>query len=659
MIGLSAGAIVSTKLFNKNEKIILKRYITVELSFAILASLSFYIIYNFQTELIEFLTPQSFYKEAIITSFILLPPSFLMGMSFPMLIDIDKNNHRHEKMYGINTIGGAVGVFLFGFIFLKYFGYLNMMFIIPLLSAANILFAYFIFNKKQNKINILKKIESHKIKKSTALLISALSGFTVFLLEVLWFRHLEILIGDRAYISSLILFVIVLTLGLSAYLSGFALKRLKVKKLFGICISLSILSFLISQLFIPEVFYVKKLFNVNFNLKILFIFLSFLIPIFLLGFIYPTILKLIQQNYSDRITALSLGINSIFSMFGTLIGSYVVIESFGVNSIFLISSIILLILLLVVETEYSKKYHFTSSGLLMVLIFIIVGTKKLHIAPENMILHEKQSALTHFTLISNMGRYEMYSGNYRIIFTYGENNVNYSQEALAFAPALYHENPKTMLNMGLGYGITIGSFLHLNPEFIDSVELIPAVVKMSFLFQETNNKQHLNPVVNTYIEDGRRFLARTKKTYDIITANISSPYSIGGSFFLTKEYYQKVKEKLNIDGVYSQLIWGMNNPEIFHTLKSVFPYVSAVPGYDHNEIVILASSMPLKFKKDINTYNQYWSLFNNQPRELSFNLGKQIAKQGLKDKPSFIISDDRADILFQKNSNMGILWTYK
>lgn len=659
MVGLSLGAILAIKLFHKENSKVVKRYILVETCFLLLAGLSFFVVYNFQDQLITFLTPQSFIKDGLVTISLLLPASLAMGMSLPILIDLDKNRHKHEKIYAINTIGGALGVVFFGFILLKYIGYLNMMYVVPLLSVFNIIFAIFILKKYNVKKHVVEiKIPDFKIKKSTALILSGLSGFIVFMLEVLWFRHLEILIGDRAYISSIILFIIIITLGISAYLSGYALKRFNIHKLYGITITATIFCFLVSQFFIPEVFYLKKIIQTNDLLKIPFVLLSFLLPIFLLGFTFPALLKLIQKNYSDKVTAISLGINSLFSMTGTLFGSYVIIKYLGVNSIFLIASMLLLIVLILIEYEYKTKYLFTAISTFLLVAFVLKGIQKLHVAPPHMILYEKQSALTHFTLVNN-NSYEMYSGNYRIIFTYGKKNVAYAQEALAFAPALYIEKPKSMLNLGLGYGITVGSFLKLNPDFIDSVEIIPSVADMSFMFKDSNNNQFAHPKVNTIIDDGRRFLARTDKKYDIITANISSPYSVGGSFFLTKQYYEKVKEKLTDDGVYSQLIWGMNNPEIFNTLNSVFPYVSAIPGYDLNEIVILASSKPLELKKDINTYDQHWSFFNNQPREISFTLGEQIAKQALNTEPRFIISDDRADMLFQKNKAMGILWTYK
>lgn len=636
----------------------------IEFSFLLAVVLSFIAIYYYQNDLIVFLTPQSIFKDGLIVIATLLPASILMGMSLPVLIDFDKNIHKHEKMYGINTLGGALGVLLFGFILLKYFGYFNLMIIIPFLSIFNMLLGWSIYKRTHKN----KKLEEHTTistknlpidKSYFNLCISALSGFSIFILEVLWFRHLEIIIGDRAYISSLILLIIIFFLGFSAYLGSALSTKIKSHNIIGIAVICTLISFLISYLFIPEAFYLEKIIQKHNTDKLPFFIFSFIVPIFFLGFIYPLILKHIQKNFNHNITALSLGLNSLAGMIGSLVGSYIAIQLFGVNSIFLIAVIVLGIMLYLVEIEFKKKPIYSSISFVLIIAFIFIGVKKLQIAPNNFILHENQSALTHFTLVNNNNHYEMYTGNYRLIQSYETHNVEHAQKAMAFIPALYHEDPKQILNLGLGYGITVGAFLQTNPEQIDSVELLPSVVEMNFLYKDSNNNQLHNPKVNTIISDGRRFLARSQKKYDIISVNITSPYSVGGSFFLTKEYYEVAKNKLNQDGIYSQMVWGLNNKEIIHTLKSVFPYVTAAPAYDYNGILLLASKQPLKLKKDPNYYNQYWSLFNNTPHLETFNKGEEIVQKLLKEKPKYIISDDRADILFEMNKFMGFLWTYK
>ena len=94
------------------------------------------------------------------------------------------------------------------------------------------------------------------------------------------------------------------------------------------------------------------------------------------------------------------------------------------------------------ELEYKQRPIFSLVSFAFVAVFLFLGVKKLQIAPSELILHQKQTALTHFTLVNNHEHYEMYTGNYRLIQTYETHNVNHAQKTLAFAPALFHKNPK-------------------------------------------------------------------------------------------------------------------------------------------------------------------------------------------------------------------------
>ena len=98
MVGLSLGAFLATKLFTKSRKNLIKKYIIIEFSFLLAVVLSFIAIYYYQNDLIVFLTPQSIFKDGLIVIATLLPASILMGMSLPILIDFDKNFHKHERM---------------------------------------------------------------------------------------------------------------------------------------------------------------------------------------------------------------------------------------------------------------------------------------------------------------------------------------------------------------------------------------------------------------------------------------------------------------------------------------------------------------------------------------------------------------------------------
>ena len=200
----------------------------------------------------------------------------------------------------------------------------------------------------------------------------------------------------------------------------------------------------------------------------------------------------------------------------------------------------------------------------------------------------------------------MYSGNYRIVAPFENENVEHAQVGLAFYPGMFVDKPKKVLSMGLGYGISLGAFLKLNPEILDSVEILQSVYEISPKFKSKNHEWYNDVRVNKHVDDARSFLNKSKESYDLISTNIASPYSNAGSFFLTEEYFEKVKSKLSPSGIYSQLVWGAHLVEIYHTFKRVFPHVKAIPGYEETDLILIGSKSPLIRRRNYSDIKDYW-----------------------------------------------------
>lgn len=141
---------------------------------------------------------------------------------------------------------------------------------------------------------------------------------------------------------------------------------------------------------------------------------------------------------------------------------------------------------------------------------------------------------------------------------------------------IYVEKPQRVLVVGLGGG-TIPSFLRRRfPELvIDAVELDPGVVeaaKSHMGFREDAN-------MHAHVEDGRRFIERTVRPYDIIFLDAfgadSVPYALA-----TREFLQSVRRALSPRGVVVGNIWSRTyNPlydSMLRTYRAVFDEVSVL-----------------------------------------------------------------------------------
>ena len=90
-----------------------------------------------------------------------------------------------------------------------------------------------------------------------------------------------------------------------------------------------------------------------------------------------------------------------------------------------------------------------------------------------------------------------------------------------------HPAPRAALVVGLGGGVTAGAVAQFPQTDVDVVELSNTVIKGASWFAEVNDHVLERPNVHVRVDDGRDFLAGTRRRYDVITADLIQPYKIG------------------------------------------------------------------------------------------------------------------------------------
>jgi spermidine synthase len=130
------------------------------------------------------------------------------------------------------------------------------------------------------------------------------------------------------------------------------------------------------------------------------------------------------------------------------------------------------------------------------------------------------------------------------------------QRLLGHLSALVHPSPGSVLVVGLGAGVTAGSFV-VHPEVrrIVICEIEPRVVgAASGYFSEANHAVLSDPRVEVIEDDARHFLATTREKFDVITSDPIHPWVRGNSILFSREYYEIVKQRLNPGGVATQWV---------------------------------------------------------------------------------------------------------
>jgi spermidine synthase len=120
-------------------------------------------------------------------------------------------------------------------------------------------------------------------------------------------------------------------------------------------------------------------------------------------------------------------------------------------------------------------------------------------------------------------------------------------------PLLLHDDPRSVLVVGLGMGITLqATARHPGIERIQVIELSPEILAAQARLADVNGDVVNDPRVHVRIDDGRLYVKLARERFDMITADPIHPKVSRVGYLYTREYYRGVRERLNPGGVVCQ-----------------------------------------------------------------------------------------------------------
>lgn len=130
------------------------------------------------------------------------------------------------------------------------------------------------------------------------------------------------------------------------------------------------------------------------------------------------------------------------------------------------------------------------------------------------------------------------------------------QRMLGHISALLHPEPRSVLVVGCGAGVTAGAFvLHPEVERIVICEIEPLIPKVVARYFDEENHGVLNdPRVEIVYDDARNYVLTTKEKFDVITSDPIHPWVKGAATLYTQEYFEICREHLNPGGVITQWV---------------------------------------------------------------------------------------------------------
>ena len=566
--------------------------------------------------------PNWFASDLLICVVLILPPTFLMGATIPMMTcclpkSFGEVNNLHAKIYGLNTLGAFLGTLLGGFWLVPYLGLPLSMTVAGGLNIAVSL--VYLGNRLEGTIQKPGPTPSVENPLSGCQIywLVFCSGLVCISLEILWFRLWGLTIGNSAIVFPMVLSLFVLGLGYGSLnirdLSYRGFRRQLIWFLVAAAFSYGMVTYL------PRwITHLRVLFVVGSQTYVLFYVLSYLVlaavllPVVIpLGRLLPmgyAFLQKGQGDYGERCGVLYF-VNTLGTFFGAVVLSYLCLTFLNVNHLYIIN--VLIFLAVYVSFILLKEKRDNQ------IVFVVCLAVFMALFPWNRDIHvwgnfrervrgerhlrspwaqfelkkNRDLALTDGpnTTVAVMENPEKNGEVSRSIMVGGKSDSSTGEDfsttsLLALIPYLsqYHRGEELRASVvGLGTGVTVGVLAQLQRvSEVDLLEISPAVAEMNHFFDEANYRALKNPKVKTHIIDAFKHYIKSDKKYHMIISEPTNPWVVGVENLYTPYFYELARESLAPGGVFAQWLQTYSiDRSIFNTMignmSQHFPHMRA------------------------------------------------------------------------------------
>ena len=343
--------------------------------------------------------------------------------------------------------------------------------------------------------------------------------------------------------------------------------------------------------------------------------LIFVFPLFLLGTTTPSLARYTVESLDDSGATVGRlnAFNTIGSIIGTFLPTFVTIPAVGTAATFLIFSGVLLALGLLYFFSVNRRPALCAITVVLFLIFTVFGGMFHSFAFwENHLVYEGESVYNYLQ-VKDEGKNLALSTNVlfgvqSVMQKEGGLTGRYYDYALA-APVMAgaEENETTrILVLGMGTGTFAAQCREYIPgAVVEGVEIDEKITDLAHTYFRLPE----DVPVTTY--DGRAYLAAIDGVYDVIMVDayqdITIPFQMS-----SVEFFALVKEHLAPDGV---MVVNLNmrsdkegniNEWLGDTIASVFPYVCTadVPGTTNRELFAAGTDRFSRFDTTSAAYGQ-------------------------------------------------------
>ena len=587
---------------------------------------------------------------------LLIVPVTLMGATLPLLArfvtgDPALNGRRVGALYTVNTLGAMTGCFLAGFVLLERFGYTR-----TTLIAAGLNLAIGAAAALLSRVRPAGGLQpgdasnapagecgtgapacrpsglAHKLTAEGGrptfhpgwlIAAFAVTGFTALALEVLWTRLLAMVFLGTTYAYTTMLTTLLCGLALGGLAGSAVVTRIRnAAGAAGMLLGALGVAYLLTVPWfahLPEQFLKMQQsagrdWDAEVRVKFLLAFATMFPATFLSGALFPVLVRAVAQTAGrvGRDVGGLYAANTLGGVLGAAAGGFVLLPALGAQRSMELLALFpalagLPLLLRCPGTPGRRKAAalLVLTGATCAAWFVLPSdiSKTInasYMPTDHEVLYYREGVEGTVAVSQPKGEKD---GTNRVLWinrvqatTSIERGVKMNRLEGAL-PLLFDRNPREVLFMCFGSGITCGTLALSDFDRIDAVEISPDVLAAAPWFKRDNLGVTERKNVNFIIDDGRNHLLRTKHRYDFITFEPMPMAVAGVAAFYTREYYELCLSRLKPGGMVSQWVpLHGSSPDVVRSLArtftGVFPEYCAF--FVNADLFLIGSDRPLK-----------------------------------------------------------------
>jgi spermidine synthase len=582
----------------------------------------------------------------------LLPPTILMGASLPAIVRWGESARQDPSWWGIlyggNTVGAVVGCLLAGFYLLRVHNTAVATYAAVAINLAVALVSFMLASRTSYSVSDSadeSNQSSAPQENWSVYLTIALSGACALGAEVVWTRLIGYLMGATVYVFSIILAVFLAGLALGSGIGSLVVRAVRPKAALGwcqilLCGGIAWAAYMISESLpywpINPMLTQSPWFT--FQIDLARCVWTILPPTILWGASFPLAFAAVSKSDDPgHLVGRVYAANTLGAIVGALGVSLILIPWIGTQQtqrlmIVLSGASALLTLIPYIRDRRSIAMAVTLTASLVIAIRLASGLAPV---PGELIAYGRRMPL-------NVGQsqilYTAEGRNSSVAISQWYNgavyvNVNGHVEAtteiydmklqrmVGHLPGILHPNPKSVLGIGFGAGVSAGTFTRYpGIEHITVCEIEPVIPPASTrFFAPQNYSVMLNPKTRIIYDDARHYVLTTRDKYDIIASDPLDVFVKGTAALYSKEYFGVIRQHLNPGGMFTLYVPLYESDEKtvrseLATFLAAFPYGSVWAntrdglGYD---MVFMGQADPLKINLD--EVQQRWQRPDYQP----------------------------------------------